>query len=270
VKPGIPLHIHFGRAPHDAVTKIRALTEQYRPALLVIDTLFKVAKVKDSSAYNEVQDALDELLALSRELGCFVMLVHHSPKGSDDRDPIDAPLGSTSIAGMADVLLHLTRSRDGRRVLSAAYRAGAGKDLDETVVILNESTGVVELGPTKLVADEQAVGDAILRFLVEQTEPVGEPAIGEHVGGRRQLRGKSLGRLVDCKRVIRTGPGTRGKPFLYELNRIDPDDPVRKMITEATSTSVKLTAMLNSPGIGEEGKANLREYLDRKQKEGRR
>jgi hypothetical protein len=233
VESGTPLHFHFGRAPREAVAQIRTLAEQHHPVLIVIDTLFKVARVKDSSAYNEVQDVLEDLLDLARELPCFVVLVHHSPKGSDDRDPIDAPLGSTAIAGMADVLLHLTRSRDGRRLLSANYRAGAGKDLAETVVTLDESTGVVELGALKTVADEQAIGDAILKFLVDQTEPVNESAISEHVSGRKQLRLKSLNRLVDCRRVIRTGPGTRGKPFLYALNRIDPDDPVRKMIAEA-------------------------------------
>ena len=152
----------------------------------------------------------------ARELPCHVLLIHHAPKGSDSRDAIDAPLGSTSIAGTVDVILHLKRA-DERRLLTAVYRDGAGQDFPETVVTLDKTTGAITLGPTRAEADEQAAGDAILAYLRTQTEPVDEPTIRDHVEGSNLPKVRALRRLVEARRVTRRGAGKKGDPYLYAI-----------------------------------------------------
>ena len=108
-------------------------------------------------------------------------------------------------------------------MLSAVYRDGAGHDFPETVVTLDKTTGAVALGPTRAEADDQAMGDAIAAFLKTLTEPVDQQVIRDNVEGDTAPKVKALRRLVDARRVIRTGTGKKGAPYLYAL--MVPPDP---------------------------------------------
>ena len=61
-----PILIYSDRVQSDAIEQIRALVQENKPVLVVIDPLFRFAKVKDTSAYAEITDALDPILRLSR------------------------------------------------------------------------------------------------------------------------------------------------------------------------------------------------------------
>ncbi len=209
-----PLYVHAGAAPPEALTTLRGEVERLRPALVVVDTVFRLSHVRDVAAYAEVNAALTPLLALARELAVTVVLVHHSPKGSDGRDAADAPLGSVSISGTADVLFHLRRRGD-QRTLAAGYRAGSGEDLAETVVELDAAAGTVRLGPSRREHEEQEAAALILEFLSGQAEPVEEPAIMDAVEGRQAVKRRALRGLVEQGAVIRRGKGRKGDPFCY-------------------------------------------------------
>ncbi len=209
------LFVFCGQAPPDALATLRVEAERLRPRLIIIDTMFRLARVRDAGAYAEVLAALGPLLQVARELPTHVLLVHHAPKGSDSRDVVDAPLGSISISGTADVILTLKRSGD-RRTLAGVYRSGAGEDFPETLVQLDPGTGVLALGPTRHEADEAEAGGAILAFLAGQAEPVEEGVIHEAVEGRRAIKVKALRALVDRCAVARTGAGKKGDPYRYQ------------------------------------------------------
>jgi DNA primase len=61
------VYIFASSAPVDALNQIREKAVELRPALIIIDPLFRFARVKDSNDYAQVSQALEPLLRLARE-----------------------------------------------------------------------------------------------------------------------------------------------------------------------------------------------------------
>jgi hypothetical protein len=219
VSMNAPLYVVCAQAPPDALQILRREVEWRHPALVVIDTLYRFAKVRDVAAYGEVTAALQPLLTLQRELRFHLLLVHHSPKGADStRDAIDAGLGSTALPGTVDLALFLRCFPDGRRTLCSSPRSECGDPLPETVVTLNSGTGRPALGGTRQEEDEASMLAAILDHLTSQETPVEESNIHDEVEGRKGIKVRALRQLVKDEKVTRTGGGRRGDPFLYSVS----------------------------------------------------
>jgi hypothetical protein len=228
VSPDAPLYVVCAQAPPDALQLLRREVERRRPALVVIDTLYRFTKVGSVDAYAEVTAALQPLLALQRELRFHLLLIHHSPKGADStRDAIDAGLGSTALPGTVDLALFLRCFPDGRRTLCSSPRAECGDPLPETVVALNAETGRPVLGSTRQKADENDAAGVIVDYLTSQPGPVEESVIHDGVEGRRAVKVRVLRQLVKDEKVTRTGEGRRGAPFLYAVSSSLVPDPIR-------------------------------------------
>jgi hypothetical protein len=60
-------------------------------------------------------------------------------------------------------------------------------------------------------------GGLILDFLRTQSESVEESAIHEGVEGRKVIKQKALRRLVEQKKVNRSGEGKRNNPYRYSF-----------------------------------------------------
>ena len=75
------VYIFAASAPVDALQQIRTVAEEKKPALIIIDPLFRLTRVKDSNDYAQVTAALEPLLVLARETGAHVLCVHHAGKG---------------------------------------------------------------------------------------------------------------------------------------------------------------------------------------------
>ncbi|MGH7857428.1 MAG: AAA family ATPase, partial [Candidatus Binatia bacterium] len=111
------IHVYAGRAPVEALLELRNAVAEHRPRLVVIDTLFRLTRVKDANDYAQVTAALDPLLALARELDTHVMFLHHSPKG-DPRQAIEAALGSIAITGTVDIVIALRKTDRFRTIVT--------------------------------------------------------------------------------------------------------------------------------------------------------
>lgn len=219
------IHVYAGRAPVEALLELRAAVSEYRPTLVVIDTLFRLTRVKDANDYAQVITALDPLLAVARELGVHVLVLHHSPKG-DPRQTIDAALGSTAIAGTVDTMIVLRRT-DRFRTLVTEQREGEGFP-EEVTLDFDPETRWVFLGPSRKTADEAEAAAAIVEWLKTKAEPVDESAIHEWVEGRKVTKQRAIRQLVEEGKVGRTGAGKKGNPYLYatalERPAVEPSD----------------------------------------------
>jgi energy-coupling factor transporter ATP-binding protein EcfA2 len=192
---------------------LRGWVQEHRPALVIVDTVGRVLGLQDSSAYAEVLAALEEFLRLARESGSAMLLLHHAPKGSDSRDVIDAPLGSTAFAGTADVVLHLKRGRDGVRTLASAQRVG--EDLEESVVVVG-SDGWPALGGTRRDVQAGSLKRALLEALRIRGEATTQELLDD-VEGEWGAKLRALQAMVDEGLVLREGTGRRGDPYRYCL-----------------------------------------------------
>ncbi len=206
------IHIFVSTAPVDALEQIRAQVEELRPALLIIDPLFRFTRVKDGNDYAQVTQALEPLMALVRQTGTHVLVVHHLGKG--ERAGADAILGSTAIRAAVDTSLMLKRT-ERYRTLSSEQRYA--DDLEETTLRFDPQMRTISLGEPKEREEVLRMKDAIVEWLHAQDEPRAENDLKAEVEGNNRQKQTALRELVAGGQVERQGKGTRGAPFTYSL-----------------------------------------------------
>jgi hypothetical protein len=210
------VRVFIATSPEDGMAQLRTMAERDRPALIIVDPLFRLVRQHDNNDYAETTRALEPLLVLARETGAHVLAVHHL--GKSDRAGGDAILGSTAIFGIVDTALLLRRG-DRYRTLEALQRYG--EDIEEFILRLDPETRVVSAGPGRQEAEEDEAARDILACL-ERAEAgtwLGEAAIHETVEGRKTIKQRALRKLVAEGRVARMGGGRRGDPYRYSASR---------------------------------------------------
>ncbi len=206
-----PIYVHATSAPVDGIDALHDLVRQRRPVFVVIDPLFRLARIRDEKAYAETYAALGPLIDVAREVGTHVLFSHHAGKGMKS-DAVDSPLGSTAIGGAVSTLVILKRN-ESMRTIQTVQRVGT--DLPETVLHFDTETHRLGLGGTRFEADRQECEVAICDLLRDSREPQTQAQIREGVQGKTASIRAALTELVRGRRVSKTGDGTKGKPFLY-------------------------------------------------------
>src|SRR5437773_8802974 len=204
-----PIFILCATAPIDALARLRREAERRCPALIIVDTLFKLIRIDDGNDYALVTAALEPLLTLARETGAHVLAVHHLGKG--ERGDGDAILGSTAIFASVDTVLLLKRSAR-YRTLSSIQRYG--DDLEEITLRLDPVTRDVTAGPPRDEADLAEASRLIIEALTAAAGPMTEAELDAAVECRTGLRREALRRLVGTE-IVRIGRGGKTGPVLY-------------------------------------------------------
>jgi hypothetical protein len=211
---GDAIKVFCGTAPQGAREELRQAALAERAALIVIDTMQRLARISNLNDYAEVSIVLDDYIALARETGAHVLLLHH--QGRSEGDGVDAPMGSTAIAGSVDTILIMKRRKDDRGTRTISSRQRYGSDLDETVVAA-DAHGRIEAGGLAREHDLHDAGTRILEYLEEH--PCAEQsAIKEGVEGRWAVVRKALTDLVTSQKLSRIGSGKRGDAFKYSVS----------------------------------------------------
>jgi len=208
-----PISVFIAPSPQDGLAQLREAAERERPALIIVDPILKMVRVKDGNDYATMSAALEPVLTLARETGAHVLGVHHLSKGERSRG--DSLLGSTAIFAAPDTALFYKRS-ERYRTLSSIQRYG--EDLEEIVLVMDPETKIISAGGERKEVDELQVGTSILEYLKDLTEPVDEKEIRESGTGAKVLKSKALRVLVEQDKVGRTGGGKRGDPYLYSVS----------------------------------------------------
>jgi putative DNA primase/helicase len=211
-----PIYVHAASAPADGMDAPCELVRRRRPVLVVIDPLFRLARIRDEKAYAETYAALGPLIDIAREAGAHVLLVHHAGK-SAKVDAIDSPLGSTAIGGAVCTVVLLKKQIEScTRTLQTVSRIG--QDIPETVLQFDLASHSLTLGARKDEADVQDLAGKMLEYLSSVAEVKTEPEITAEVEGTLGLKRKALRALVDQQKVSREGRGKRGDPYKYTLS----------------------------------------------------
>ena len=206
-----PIYVHADAAPADGISALCDLVRLRRPVLVVIDPLFRIARIRDEKAYAETYAALGPLIDVAREAGSHLVLIHHAGK-TPRTDAIDAPLGSTAIGGAVCSLILLKRTESARTVQSVQRIV---QDLPETVIEFDHETRTLRLGAEKAKADVRSVEIDILDYLQTAESAKTEAEIEGAVEGKTCIKRKALRTLVEARKVDRDGAGKRGDPYKY-------------------------------------------------------
>jgi len=209
-----PIFTHAAQAPQDGVLALEEIVNEHKPALIIVDPLLKLARVRSEKEYAEVSAALEPLLNLARESGAHLLAVYHSPK-ADRADLIDSILGTTAFGAAVDTLLVLKRTKE-YRTLATVQRYGS--DLPETVLEFDSERRTTSLGAEKGEAEQERIGEAILEYLSGAGEAKPEAEIDKEVEGKTTHKRAALRELVKAAKVGRSGKGKSGDPYRYEVS----------------------------------------------------
>jgi hypothetical protein len=212
-----PITIHADPAPEAAILSLVDLVMKVRPALVVIDPLFRMVHVRDEKAYAEVYSALGPLIDTSRASHTHILLTHHSGKGLKS-DAIDSPLGSTALGGAVSAVILLKRT-ESHRSIQTVQRIGT--DMPETLLSFDLETRRLSVGGARAEADRHEVENEIVEYLKAGGEKT-EPEIVDHVEGANAIKRKALRSLVERGVVGRDGTGKKGDPYKYSFACTEP------------------------------------------------
>lgn len=208
-----PIDIHCAAAPQDALAALQDEIRRRRPALVIIDPILRMTRLRDANDYAEVSNAMEPLMALAREYTAHLLMVYHLGKG-ERAEASDAILGSTAFFAAVDTALIMKRLEQYRTVQS---RQRYGDDLSETVLNFEPERRAVSLGPERSEAEIERTSEAILDFLRLASEPKTEPDIDAAIEGRNAVKRAALRQLVTAGKINRQGSGRRGSPYTYEF-----------------------------------------------------
>ncbi|MEZ2341508.1 AAA family ATPase [Microcoleus sp.] len=230
------LHI-IPRWSIDQMAVLEAELENFRPDLVVIDSLKKITAGKEISENSaEFADniiALNDMLTRYRAAG---ILVHHANKGADAIG-VERARGSTAIVGACWGVWMLDRipkpdpnnakrmivdPKDPKRILTATSRDSEGTTLNIEFNAENNSWEFMgEVGIEEPEArQQQSHRERIMNVLLANPKELSGPEIMELLGVTREQRGtiySELGRMEN-KRLISSKPAPGDKRYnLYSL-----------------------------------------------------
>ena len=210
--PEDAVSVFISPSPENGVVKLYEAAEREHPALIIVDPILKMVRVKDANDYATMSNAFEPLMTLPRQTGAHVLGVHHMNKMGSGGDAI---LGSTAIFAAVDTALILKRAERYRTLFSIQRY---GQDLEETVLVMDPDTLVISAGGTRKENDEGNAAEMILEYLRTQSEPVEGKDIHESVEARKAVTLKALRSLFEQSKVVREGQGKRGNPYRYSVS----------------------------------------------------
>lgn len=182
--------------------KIKQFAIAHTIKLIVVDTLAALWRISDENDAASVTQAVKPLLALARESGACVLLIHHARKSEGSFG--DEIRGSGALFALADVALILKRHEvPTQRKLQGISRY---PDTPSELLIELKDSGYVALGDPAAI-NKKARLEKIRVALGH--EPELAEAIVERAGIAKRDGYRLLSALVDRGEAIRTGAGDR-------------------------------------------------------------
>lgn len=221
----------------DQMSVLEQQLEDFRPDLVIIDSLKKITAGKEISE-NSAEFA-DNIIALNDMLGRYRaagILVHHASK-SNDTVGVAKARGSTAIVGACWGVWDLERipkpdpnnkkkmladPKCPKRIFTATSRDSEGTSLNIEFNAENNSFDFIsEVGVDEAEAQQQQTyRERILGVLKKNQQPLSGPALMELMGVGKEQRGSiysELGRM-ESKRIISSKPAPGDKRYnLYSL-----------------------------------------------------
>src|SRR5215471_3116239 len=226
--------VHVGAAPatsREGIAALAAAIAEHQPIMAIGDPVLKLVRVRDSSDYAELTRELEPVIELARNTGVHIAVTHHL--GKLEREGGDDVLGSTAIFGAVDTLMVLRRRKDTRRFLMTIQRYGA--DLAESLLPLDETTGLVALGGELSGLRHSEACEAVLALLGtlgDDDEALDQKTIREKAGVDSGLVPRALQELLaEPPRIVRLGAGKRNDPYRYRLQEESLEDPEKKVVS---------------------------------------
>ena len=214
----------------DAVAKFLAQNKDIK--LVILDTLAKVIRAKDSGDYDEMLSLCEQLHLLARETGVHIQALAHCKKVQHD-DPFDNFLGSVEIRAETDTNIVIYDHR-GQRLIKTETRMGVPWDDPHVLCAESETVAKTQLvkrfflgSTTTAIAEQERAAQekntraTITNRIVSLLKERGEMLMGDcldAIPGNRSLKFEIRDELISSKVVALEGvPHSKTNPLRLRL-----------------------------------------------------
>jgi hypothetical protein len=166
--------------------QFRAIVKEFRPALIVADTLAATVNL-DVDKYGESYRAQLPLTRLAREFGPNFLMSHHSQKSAmDTYSVIDAALGSVGVAAVASsrMATKLYRRKGKKFYTFEMSNLRIGQPLEGEYIVHKLESGLVELAGLWRVENIAQDKTAIVDVLKRRGEPMSKRTLWQETRPR--------------------------------------------------------------------------------------
>lgn len=221
-----PIYVHEGFLPNTAkeLAAIQQFIKEKKIVLILVDPLSVFWNVKDENDNAAIIREVKPLLALARDKGAAVGLIHHDRKtGGDGGRNIR---GGSSLFGLVDQAIMLERlpgEKTNKRLLKTIGRYAESPSELVIELVGNE----YQVVGTREEVGRKANIDKVREVLT--TEPMDVKTIALETYLKQKATRKALETLWDegnCK-IIREGEGKRNDPYTYRL-----PDPSNSLLSQ--------------------------------------
>lgn len=210
---GLILQTSWPRFGDGACTRLRETLDEHPDTRLVVVDVY--AQVRDVShdrgnAYLHEYAESNALKLVADEYGVAFLVVHHTRKQASE-DFVDMVSGTNGIAGAADAVLVLKRSR----TAADAVLSITGRDVVEADLALSFKEGIWSLLGS---ADEYALSDERRRVLelVRERNTVRPVEAASALGINHEAAKKVLARMAKADQLVTDGKGNYSEPVPAE------------------------------------------------------
>jgi hypothetical protein len=225
--PGDMITVWVG---HDlTAAMIAAEARKCSAALVVIDTLTRVAGIQDENDNAAWTSWFNEALPLIRESDCVWFCIHHDRKSGGEFG--EGIRGASAIFASVDVAISLRRVKEHtfRRVLR--IEGSRYESAEDVVIELQQDRQYVRLGdPKKVRAEEDPNLQNVLKVLgpeprtaAEITKAVSAFYMIDEAPGESAIR-RRLDKAVELKWARREGRGGSKDPYKWSRGSLAPSD----------------------------------------------
>lgn len=199
--------------PPNLLESLRTLVAEWKPDLVVVDSLAEWARITRGTAPEDGDAAgwgsvIRPLVELSHSTGCALLILHH-PRRADDQYR-----GSLEIAAAVDCLLEMTRPKPGEDAAVRRIRGRARWPIEDFAVALRES-GYELVGGAELSLDVRVL------IYVEKNPGASRRAVREAMGVRASAVDAALSRLEARGAIVDRGSGHRSSLYAANLAQVE-------------------------------------------------
>jgi len=201
------LHTKWPRFKDGGVEALIKAIEEYKPRVVVIDTLAKVRTPngRNSGIYEADYATLAPLTEVANRYRTTILIIHHNRKGKAETDPLEQISGSLGLAGAVDGALII----DGNRGDPSYNLSLIGRDIpndDDLAISLQNNGRWVVLGAAKEIfisTERQAVKELLILHPGGLKPSEVADLTGKKAGGVRKLMNAMAkdGQLINAKGV---------------------------------------------------------------------
>lgn len=207
------LDIFIDTLPENPIEWLREEIQNRKPALVVIDPLFKFVKATDVNDYAKIINALEPIIQLARNHNVHIMALHHARKGMGEGS--DVTLGSTAIFGSVDMSILLKKEYKNSNIRIIETEPRYGETIEPTILNFDSEKKIMSIGITKNEDNLERMKTEILNLLKNSSDGVIEKEIDEQVEGRTTYKRNALRDLFEESKIGRNGTGRKGDPYIY-------------------------------------------------------